>query len=255
LPVDTRADGEQWRARIDGAKKVDEQLLKDRDQVKNFGRSDGPWGRIRDNLKDSAEHTYDYFHRKLEETQRACERLVLGEHNPDVERAVEQMRRDTGEAENSYRNLRDEFRRWKGDVDQLREFTKQDVEEIRQAYCRAEDATERSDLDAVKEIADRWASRLNSLYGSITGEGDRIKSHADALVSKGRAPKAGPKVKEAIDGILASIAKLRDSELQGANNPRLKAQAAYGVAEHDRRQSGCKGKELLIKSTYCENPN
>ena len=100
-----------------------------------------------------------------------------------------------------------------------------------------------------------WASKLRDQWGTITGQGDRIKARAQELVSKGRARKNGPKVIAAVDTILASIAAVKEHQLLGANDPLLKARAAYGVAEHHRRQGGCTAKEVPISSSYCDNPH
>ncbi|MBE7449570.1 MAG: hypothetical protein HS111_11935 [Kofleriaceae bacterium] len=74
-------------------------------------------------------------------------------------------------------------------------------------------------------------------------------------MARKRALKAAPKVKDGVDKILASIAKLKSGQLEGSNNPKLKAYAAYGVKEHRSRQDSCDAKEILISGDYCKNPN
>jgi hypothetical protein len=79
-----------------------------------------------------------------------------------------EMQRDTSAAGASYRELRAEFNRWTAEVDKLRAWSKQDVEDIRQAVCRAPDAGE---WDEVSAVADRWASQLTNQWGVISGQG------------------------------------------------------------------------------------
>jgi hypothetical protein len=148
--------------------------------------------------------------------------------------------------------LRAEYNRWDAEVDKLRDWSKQDVEEIRQAFCRAPDAGE---YEEVYAVADRWAVQLNDQWGSINGQGNRIKARTQELINKGRAPKNGPKVIAAVDTILTSIAKIKEYQLKGSNNPLLKARAEFGVDEHNQRQRGCQAKEVLISSSYCDNPH
>ena len=70
-----------------------------------------------------------------------------------------------------------------------------------------------------------------------------------------RALKAAPKVKDGVDKILASIAKVKSHQIEGSNNPMLKTYAAYGVKEHSSRQGSCEAREILISGDYCTNPN
>jgi hypothetical protein len=64
-----------------------------------------------------------------------------------------------------------------------------------------------------------------------------------------------PKVKDGVDAILESIRKVKDYELQGSNNPLLRAYIQYGVDTHKSKQASCDANEILIRSGYCDNPN
>jgi hypothetical protein len=57
----------------------------------------------------------------------------------------------------------------------------------------------------------------------------------------------------AVDDLIASVAKVKEYQLLGSNNPLLKAQADYGTAEHGRRQGKCTAKEIPISN--CTNPH
>ncbi|MBE7449277.1 MAG: hypothetical protein HS111_10360 [Kofleriaceae bacterium] len=162
------------------------------------------------------------------------------------------MQRDTSAAGANYRELRAEFNRWKIEVDKLRDWSDQDVEEIRQAFCRAPDA---GDYKEVNAVAERWASKLRDQWGVVMGQAERIKVRAQELIGKKRALKNGPKVITGVDAIVESITKLKDKQLAGSNNPMLKARADYGVVEHKNRQQRCEASEVPISSTYCDNPH
>ena len=181
----------------------------------------------------------------------ACTQVALGRNHPEVVKAVAEMSRSTSSANDTYRTLRDDFRRWKTSANALRSLSAQDVVDVRNAYCTATDATEH-DANA---IADRWASQIKGAWSTTTSEADRIKRAADDLVARKRALKAAPKTKQAVDLILASLQDVVNGEIQGANNPTVKVLSEYGIAEHARRQSGCLGTELAIESKYCTNPN
>jgi hypothetical protein len=62
-------------------------------------------------------------------------------------------------------------------------------------------------------------------------------------------------VKKRIDETIASLDKVKAHQLQGSNNPLLKAQATYGVWKHDDMQKSCDAKEILISCDYCKNPH
>ncbi|MCE9576959.1 MAG: hypothetical protein K8W52_27685 [Deltaproteobacteria bacterium] len=251
LPEEADRMGTPVRDGVARAREVDSSMNDWLGRVKNFSQSEGPWAAVTSNLRDSADRVSSYWKDKFGAMTRACERLVLGRDHPDVKRAVDEMSRDTKAAGETYRELRDEFIRWKAEVDQLRAWSDEDVEGIRQEFCNAPDADE---LTKVTEVANRWASQINGLYGSINGSGDRIKRAADDLIAKKGALKAAPKVKDAVDKILVSIAKLKDYQLLGSNNPLFKAQADYGVTKHADMQRSCEASEIRISGDYCDNP-
>lgn len=252
LPEEADRIGNPIKSGIEKAGESDRSMNDWSSKAKNFSQSEGDWSRVTSNLKDSADRVHSHWKEKYGAMVKSCERLVQGRDNPDVKKAVEEMGRDTSKAGENYRALRDEFNRWKADVDKLREFSAKDIEEVRKELCAATDADE---LGATMEIADRWAREINGLYGTITGTGDRIKRQADELMGRKRALKAAPKVKEGVDKILESIAKLKSYQLEGSNNPKLKAYAAYGVKEHTSRQGSCEAREITISGDYCTNPN
>ncbi len=252
LPPEADQTGAQVKASMEKAAEVDRQIAAWLSTAKSFGQSEGTWARITSHTRDSADRIHAHWREKYAALVKSCERLALGKEHPDVRKALEEMSRDTSTANQSYRSLRDEFNRWKVEVDKLRDWTDQDVEAIRQEFCKAPDAGE---YDAVNAVADRWATQLRALYGTITGMADGIKRQADELIYRKRALKAAPKTKEAVDKILESIAKVKERHLLGSNNPMLKAQADYGMTMHKNLQSSCQAWEILISGDYCKNPH
>lgn len=104
-------------------------------------------------------------------------------------------------------------------------------------------------------MADRWATQLRSQYGTITGRAEQLKQSADALIARGRSRDRMEKVKVRINETIASLDKVKSYQLEGSNNPLLKAQAAYGVDKHEDMQDSCDAKEITIKKEFCDNPN
>jgi hypothetical protein len=193
----------------------------------------------------------DYWNDKYGAAKKACEPLALGRNNRDVDAAITQLGRNVSTASERSRAFYAEVRAWEAEISKLRDWTAQDVEDIRQAFCRAPDAGEYREAIAV---ADRWATQLRGQYGTITGRAEQLKQAADALIALGRSRDRMEKVKAKIDAAIASIDKVRAYQLQGSNNPLLKAYASYGQAEHGRRQGSCDAKEILIQGD-CDNPH
>lgn len=252
LPAEADQTGAQVKASMEKAAEVDRQLAAWLSAAKAFGQSEGTWARITSHTRDSADRIHAHWREKYAALVKSCERLALGKEHPDVRKALEEMGRDTSTAAQNYRSLRDEFNRWKVEVDKLRDWTDQDVEAIRQEFCKAPDAGE---YESVNAVADRWAAQLRTLYGTITGMADGIKRQADDLLYRKRALKAALKTKEAVDKILESIAKVKERHLLGSNNPMLKAQADYGMTMHKNLQRSCQAEEILISGDYCKNPH
>ena len=253
LPDEAERVGAPIMTGINKASEVDRQMHSWYSAARSFSNSDAGFAAITSNLHASAGKVFDHWRAEFVSMTRACARLVLGKQHPDVAAAVAEMSRDTKTAGDSYRSLRDEFNRWKAEVDKLRDWSAKDVEEIRLEFCAATDHDEV--LDNVNQIADRWATQLKGQYGTITGTADRIKNAADALIAKKRALKAAPKTKDAVNEILESISKLKGAQLEGSNNPLLKAQSQYGTDRHIAIQRSCDASEIEISSAYCQNPN
>ena len=243
--------GTDWKPRLAAAAEGDRALNEGYEKAKRFGRSDGPWSSIRDRLHASADAIRSHWNDKYNAAKRACEPLSLGVDNPDVKAARDQLGRDTSSTAERSRAFYAELKLWEGEINTLRDWTAKDVEDIRAAFCRAPDAGEYEEAIAV---ADRWATQLNSQYGTIMGRGEQLKRAADALIAKGRSRDRMEKVKQRIIDTIASITKIKEEQLAGSNNPLFKAQASYGVSAHESKQGSCNAKEIAIKDD-CDNPH
>lgn len=144
----------------------------------------------------------------------------------------------------SKRTIRD----WLKDIQKLRKFSEDDREEMRKAMCFVgEYEMERK----VTEIADRWASQINSSYSTALGQADRLMRRTEEV--KKRASKSAPKLANAIRDVVKSLENLSQYELKGANNPKIRAKLEYGKKAHEEKQGSCTYKELAISSSYCSN--
>jgi hypothetical protein len=132
------------------------------------------------------------------------------------------------------------------DVRKLRSFSDQDRDAIRNAFCTA---GEYEMQDRVNEVADRWASDINSVYGTITGQGDRLKARSTTTAM---AIYKGPKeVIAGVDKNLASLANLKDYELAGSANPAIRTRIEWGKKRHADLEGACTYSEKDVK--YCNN--
>ncbi len=243
--------GNDWKPRLAAAAEGDRELNQGYEKAKRFSRSDAPWGTIRDRLHASADAIRSHWNDKYAAAKKQCEPLALGVDNPDVRAARDQLGRNTSSTQERSRAFYAELKLWEGEISTLRDWTAKDVEEIRAAFCRAPDAGEYEEAIAV---ADRWATQLNSQYGTIMGRGEQLKQAADALIAKGRSKDRMEKVKQRITDAIASITKIKEEQLAGSNNPLFKAQASYGVSKHESMQGSCNAKEITIRD-YCKNPH
>ena len=243
--------GNEWLPKLAKADEGDRRMQEGHERARRFSRSDPPWGAIRDRLHASADAIRNHWNERYRAARKQCELLALGTAHPDVKSAVAELGKNVAAMSDSSKALYAELNQWDADIGALRDFTSRDMAEIRAALCAAPDAGEYEEAIAV---ADRWASQLTAQYGTILGRAERLKQAADALAAKGRSRTRMDNVKRRVDETLASLAKVKDHQLQGANNPLFKTYTAYGVNKHAELQGGCDAKEIAITDT-CSNPH
>ncbi|NOK00689.1 hypothetical protein [Myxococcus sp. CA018] len=221
--------------------------------AKSFSFTEGNWSSIKSNLDASADKILAYWNTRRSEIYEKdpCKNLVLGEKNPDVARAGQELSRyAVGIAEN-YRSLRKDFREWERDVLAFRKTAQQDADAIREAFCKEYDWEQK-----VKEISDGYASTLNSQWGSLTGRYDRMLKAVEVLVTANKV-KSAPALQRALVARMKSIENIKEGQMLGSNSPKIQAHIRYGKEEHRRRQSSScpQGAELYIEGDHCDNPN
>jgi hypothetical protein len=199
-------------------------------------------------MNRAAYELLDHWTRAYSAAKQACERLAKGKNHPDVVKALEDLAAFSGNVKQTYKQLEIDYRAWYATVKDLKKLTDDDRTELRQVMCEAGEY----EMEAkVQEVANRWASAISNQYGSITGQADRLLARADGLMT--RAKKSAPKLRKAIEANLATIAKLKESELKGYNDPALQTRIKYGNDKHRDLQNHCDYSEVSITNTDCNN--
>ena len=79
-------------------------------------------------------------------------------------------------------------------------------------------------------MADRWASQINSAYGTLLGQSDRLGERAAS--DKLKKYKGSREVLDGLRANRATLEKIKNSDLQGSNNPKIKVKMQYGTNYH-----------------------
>ncbi|HET9989998.1 MAG TPA: hypothetical protein VFQ65_15815, partial [Kofleriaceae bacterium] len=212
--------------------------------------SSDPWSDVKDRFRDAVSRMISYWNDRFSPIDSACKRLALGDQHPDIVRAIADLGTYTGNVKQTVRQLKHDYNAWLADARKVREMTDQDHKELRDLMC-TKGVDEQDITDKVNALADRWASQISSAYGTLLGQSDRLgeRGTSDKLAKyKG--------AKEVVDGLKANRAtleKIKASDLQGSNNPKIKVKMQYGTQYH--ASWSCSGyKEFPISSAYCTNP-
>ena len=211
------------------------------------------WDDVKSNFRTDVDHMNDYWKDHYAAVDPACKRLALGEKHPDIEKALADLRSYTGSTKETVKQLKHDYNLWLADARKVREMTAQDHAELRETMCRkgvdVEDITQKANA-----IADRWASQISSAYGTLLGQSDRLAERATS--DKLKKYKGAKEVFDGVRANRATLEKIKNSDLQGSNNPKIKVKMQYGIDEHKRRQSSLcsEYKEFEISSSYCKNP-
>jgi hypothetical protein len=212
--------------------------------------SSDPWNDVKSNFKDSVSQIESYWKDHSNPIDAACKRLALGEKDPDIVQAVSDLGKFKGETKQTVTQLKKDYNAWLSDARKVREMTVQDHEELRDSMCNK--GVDEDDIDAkANAIADRWASQINSSYGTLLGQSDRLEERA--VSDKLKKYKGSREVVDGLRANRATMAKIKSSDLQGSNNPKLKVKMKYGTDYH--ASWSCGGyKEFKIDSSNCSNP-
>ncbi|MEP6866427.1 MAG: hypothetical protein ABJE66_37765 [Deltaproteobacteria bacterium] len=251
LPDKARDYGRKGNDAYDKLREYD-RPMQDAASFARFSVSNDRWSDVSSRFSDSQQRILEFFRTNYERAEITCKRLALGEKHPDVDKALDDMRRYTGDAKQTVTQLKHDYNEWLRSVRKLREFTANDRDEIRDAMCKAG----YYELDKrVNEVADRWASQISSSYGTILGQSDRLMSRATD--DKLKKFKGSAQVREGLGWNRENLEKLKNYELAGSNNPKIRTKLEYGKKRHDEIESSiCSGSnyaELEISSSYCSN--
>jgi hypothetical protein len=218
-----------------------------------FSSSKDKWSDVSSRFGDLQQKVINNFRETYNRAEASCKRLMLGERHPDVDKALNDMRGYTGNTKQTVTQLKKDYNEWVRGVKKLREFTDKDRDEIRDKMCRAGyyDIQTR-----VAEVADRWASQISSQYGTLLGQSDRLMSRASEDRLKNF--KGSGQVREGLRWNRENLDKLKNYELQGSNNPKIRTKIEYGKKMHDEKESSLCGSsphyaEFEISSSYCSN--
>jgi hypothetical protein len=217
-----------------------------------FSVSDDKWSSVSSNFTSAADRMADYWRGRYNPIDSACKRLAMGDKHPDIEHALSDLRNYTGSSKQTVTQLKKDYNAWLADARKLREMTTQDHEALREVMCRTGGEYDMKQM--VSDLADRWANQINSVYATMLGQSDRL---AERAVSDRLKKYKGSK--EVLDGIhanRATLEKIKNSDLQGTNNPKIKAKLEYGVKKHEELQRSICGStypEFEMSSTDCSN--
>jgi cytochrome c556 len=248
LPEKAREYQSRWQPALEQWKRNESEMANAASYARFSVSASDKWSRLSSNTSSAINAMHTHWRERYANAERACTRLGLGERHPDVEKALETLRNHTGDAKGTVTQLKKDYNAWLREVRQLRDFAIKDRDEIRAAICTA------GEYDVprrVNEVADRWASQISSSYGTMLGQADRLKSRAQAdKLKKYKGPR------QVLDGLnrnIETMEKMKNYELQGANNPKIRAKLEWGNKRHADLQSsiGCAFKEVGIE--YCNN--
>jgi hypothetical protein len=251
LPDKAREYGRKGEDAYDKLREYDRPMQEAANYAR-FSVSSDRWSDVSSRFSDSQQRILEFFRTNYARAELTCKRLSLGEKHPDVEKALDDMRRYTGDTKQTVTQLTKDYNEWLRSVRKLREFTASDRDEIRDAMCKVG----YYQLDQrVAEVADRWASQISNAYGTILGQSDRLMARAtDDKLKKFKGP---AKVRDGLTWNRENLEKLKNYELAGSNNPKIRTKMEYGKKRHDELEASlCSGDnyaELQISSTDCSN--
>jgi hypothetical protein len=249
LPEKGRQYGSKWTEKLSTWERHHKEMASNASSAR-FSVSDGNWSKVSSNFSSSVSQIGSHWMKKYEEAARACERLARGDRHPDIEKAVADLGSFKTASKATYKAVEADYREWLKDIKKLRKFSEDDREEMRKAMCSV---GEYEMEQKISEIADRWASQMNSSYSTALGQADRLLRRTEEV--KKRAPKSAPKLASAIRDVMKSIETLAASDLKGSNNPKIRARMEYGKKAHEEKTSSCTypDNKFVISTEHCYN--
>ena len=249
LPEKGRQYGAIWEPKLAALLEGDQEMTRYAGLAR-FAASDGEWAGVSASFATAATAIPAYWRERYVAAGKACKNLALAEKHPDIVKAVGDLSTHTGNTKATVTRLKQDYNAWLGEVRTLRGFSDQDRDALRDVMCKAGEYEMKA---KVNEVADRWASQIAAVYGTTLGQGDRLAARGTS--DKLKKFKGAKQVVEGVAWNLTNLEKLKEGELLGSNNPKIKTRLAWGDKRHDDLQTGlgCTYAEFEIASTYCDN--
>jgi polyhydroxyalkanoate synthesis regulator phasin/phosphopantetheine adenylyltransferase len=244
IPMKARAMAEPIKA---GLAKTDQQhpvMASALSDALRFDASEGGWRGVTEKHQASAKAMFKYWESAREAAHKACDDLAKGEDNPTVQRGLAKIKDSASANERDLARLQTDLDRWYADIQELRGWYKQDTAAVRDAFCNMAESPGDSDeggeyVAKVQQIADRMRDRLAPKWSDITNRAAAMTNAADVLIAKkdNDVKKGAEKVKQRVEQVIRSLTNLMNNELQGGNDPDLRARMETGKNEHKRIQA------------------
>ena len=239
--------GRTWDETLGKLKDNDSELQRAAGYAR-FSVSEDRWSNVSSAFGYAASGMQSYWSERYKNAIERCSRLALGEKHPDIVKALDDLGRYSGNTKATVTQLKRDYNAWLRDVRTLRKFSDDHRDALREVLCKAGEYEMEAKL---KEVADRWASQIASVYGTTLGQADRLRGRA---TTKEMAKYKGPKeVIAGLDKNLANLEKLKNYELLGSNNPAIRTKIEWGKKRHLDLQGSCTYAELEIASGDCRN--
>jgi hypothetical protein len=220
-----------------------------------FDPSEGRWREVRDQLRASATAIFEYWKKARETAHAACDELAKGDQHAEVLRAVADLSRARSDGETELLRLQADHRKWYDGLKELREWYKQDTTNVRQLFCSIpESPGDSAEGDAyaaqLQQIADRMRDRIKPRWRELSDEAGRLIAAADKLLGQqdDDVRTGAARLRAEVVKTMSSIQNLLDNELNGANDPEIRARIELGKNEH-RRIQGDSGKCTVSELT------
>ena len=240
-------------AKTDEQHPVMERALSD---AQRFDPSEGRWREVTAKSRASSAAIFEHWKKAREAAHAACDELAKGAEHREVVAAVKDLESTRGEASNQLKVLEADHRKWEEGIKELREWYKQDTAAVRDMFCKLpESPGDHAEGDAyaaqLAQIADRMRDRLRPKWSQINSDALRLVGRAEALMrDKDKTVRPGAAiVAKAITGRMTGLQNLMNDELNGSNDPQVRARIEFGKAEHKRIQadsSKCETSEISI---------
>jgi hypothetical protein len=240
-------------AKADEAHQAMERALS---EAQRFDPSEGRWRAVTEKSRGSATAIFEYWKKAREAAHASCDELAKGDENRDVKRAIADLSRSRSDNQTELDRIKNDHQKWYDGVKELREWYKQDTENVRQGFCTlAESPGDFYEGDAYLEtldrIADRMASRIQPRWNELTRESTKLIERLKKLEAEQDSDvKAGAtKLREAIERTERGMFGILSDELKGRNDVEVRTFIEVGKNEHKRIQadsSKCEVSEITV---------